>query len=134
MINRKQKELDEFIKEIDRVWKLSLNEKELLEEHLNTLLNQNSDYFNLLVAIPRAETEYFAEVYLDMVEETECDCEEFELSEVSDYDLVEECNIRGIVFKEYDIVTDMQLEEMKELFLSLPTHKREELINDLKKR
>lgn len=67
-----------------------------------------------------------------MVEETECDCEEFELSEVSDYDLVEECNIRGIVFKEYDIVTDMQLEEMKELFLSLPSHKREEIINQLK--
>lgn len=45
MTNRKQKELDEFIKEIDRVWKLSLNEKELLEEHLNTLLNQNSELF-----------------------------------------------------------------------------------------
>ena len=35
MTNRKQVELDRFKEEIDRVWSLSLNEKEVLDSFLN---------------------------------------------------------------------------------------------------
>lgn len=71
-----------------------------------------------------------------MIEKDDYDeCEEFDISSVSDYDLVEECQLRDISLKNQnvDIVTETQLEEMNELFLSLPSHKREDVINDLKK-
>lgn len=135
MTNRKQKQLNDFLEEIDRVWQLSLNEKELLEDTLDILFKQDNNYSNLLSTIPENKVRKFASGWLDMIEQDDCDdCEEFDIDSVSDYDLIEEFRYRGlnITIKEKDIVTEAQLEEMNELFLSFPAHKRENIINDLK--
>lgn len=138
MTIRKQKQLNDFLEEINRVWQLSLNEKELLEDTLDILFKQDGNYSYLLSTIPEDKVRKFASGWLDMIEKDDCDeCEEFDISSVSDYDLVEECQLRGKGYflknQNVDIVTETQLEEMTELFLSLPSHKREDVINDLKK-
>ena len=43
MVSRTNNELKEFTQEIDRAWKLSLNEMQYLEDLLSSFLNNKSE-------------------------------------------------------------------------------------------
>lgn len=60
MTIRKQKQLNDFLEEINRVWQLSLNEKELLEDTLDILFKQDGNYSYLLSTIPEDKVRKFA--------------------------------------------------------------------------
>lgn len=147
MTNRTKNSANTLIKDVDSVWQLSISEEEFLEtvfnfllardtNKVNTLLNslKYGDWEELLKEIPKKAVINFAESFLDMIEESEVeDCKE--LKDFSTEDLLNECDRRGLNWEEYeraDIVTQSQLEELTDLFLSVDLNKRQEIINSLK--
>ena len=65
MINRKQIELDRFKEEIDRVWSLSLNEKEVLDSFLELFLAGKNTEIKKVEHLLNDETEELLELLND---------------------------------------------------------------------
>ena len=65
MINRKQIELDRFKEEIDRVWSLSLNEKEVLDSFLELFLAGENTEIKKVEHLLNDETEELLELLND---------------------------------------------------------------------
>lgn len=143
MTQRKEKHVQDFIEEINRIWQLSINEEDFLKTVLKLVQKRESDdtyelvenylaekYTKIIDIIPNSYIRDFAEDYLDMVDEDDCKCD---LEYFSDYDILKECEERGIdvVESSFDIVTDSQVSEMMDLFLSFSPQKRQDVINDL---
>ena len=57
MTNRKQIELDRFIKLIDKLWKLSLREEEVLDSVLNLFLEGENNKIKQIEHLLNDETE-----------------------------------------------------------------------------
>ncbi|MGB4898938.1 MAG: hypothetical protein WBP57_11015 [Ignavibacteria bacterium] len=147
MTNRTNKKLEEFKELIDRDWQLSLEEDEFLDSVLNLLLSRETkkaaeivnffyseEWENLLELIPDRQIRYYAERDLNMIDEDDCDCEEqLTLEDFDNEELIAEIYDRGYTtFYQHtsksNIITDMNLSEMNELFLSLLPQKQLEII------
>ena len=142
MVNRKEKQLQEFKELINRDWQLSLDEDEFLDSVLNLLLSRETkkaaeivnffyseEWESLLDMIPDREIEDYAADNLEMLDEGDCDCdEEKTLEDFDDWDIKEEYSERFGTKEALDIVTEMHLKEMNELFLSLLPQKQLEII------
>ena len=139
MTNRKPKQLQEFKELINRDWQLSLDEDEFLDSVLNLLLARETkkaaeivnffyseEWESLLDMIPDREIEDYASFNLNMIEEG--DCEVKSLEDFDDDEIKEEYFDRFDIVHSGDIVTDMNLGEMNELFLSLLPQKQLEII------
>lgn len=144
MTIRKQKEIEKFVKIIDREWALSIVEQDVLESVLNLFLAGenieikkiehliNDEIEELLMTLDDYGIQRFCEKNFDMV--AECD-ECIDLKDYDDDDLLDECSRRSLNWEDYeriDIVTQSNLEEMTELFLNLSPQKQSEIINNLK--
>lgn len=143
MINRKQKELQKFKELINKEWKLSIAEENFLDTILNLILTQDSkkaseflesylseEWEEVLEMIPNYYVENYASYNLDMIESS--DCEEKSLEDYDDEEIKEEYLDRFDIVHASDIVSDMNLEEMRELFLSFSPQKQNEVINTLR--
>lgn len=144
MVNRREKQLQEFKELINRDWQLSLDEMEFLDSVLNLLLSRETkkaaeivNFFyaeqweDLLELIPEYPIKNYAEFHYDMVEED--DIIEKKLCEFDDEELLEECDERGLSkIESADIVTEMNLSEMTDLFLSFSPQKQADTINLLR--
>ena len=78
MINRKQIELDRFKEEIDRVWSLSLNEKEVLDSFLELFLAGENTEIKKVEHLLNDETEELLSL-LSSYEIENYACEQFDL-------------------------------------------------------
>ena len=158
MVNRKQIELDRFKEEIDRVWSLSLIEKEVLESFLELFLAGKNTEIKKVEHLLNDETEELLELLNDrevldyaidlggfIASDDESglvdalDDLKYDFSEKLDLDehieIVEDhgYNVTELRVKhQADIVTQSDLEEMTELFLNLSQQKRSDVINNLK--
>ena len=143
MTNRTNKKLEEFKELIDRDWQLSLEEDEFLDSVLNLLLSRETkkaaeiinlfyseEWESLLDMIPDYYISNYTSFNLNMIEEG--DCEVKSLEDFDDDEIKEEYFDRFDIVHSGDIVTDMNLEEMSELFLSFSPQKQLDLINFLK--
>lgn len=143
MVNRREKQLQEFKELINRDWQLSLDEDEFLDSVLNLLLSHETDklssivnffyseeWESLLDMIPDYYISNYASFNLNMIEEG--DCEVKSLEDFDDDEIKEEYFDRFDIVHSGDIVTDMNLEEMSELFLSFSPQKQQDIINFLK--
>ena len=159
MINRKQVELDRFKEEIDRVWKLSIVEQEVLDSFLNLFLVGKNTEIKKVEHLLNDETEELLKLLNDR-EVIEYATEEFDLIRNKTYDLEEaldDLNFNWVekvtdndmiksleddgwnvtmddIYPRHqaDIVTQSQLEELTDLFLSADLNKRQEIINSFK--
>lgn len=141
MTNRREKQLQEFKELINKDWQLSLEEDEFLDSVLNLLLSRETkkaseivnffyseEWENLLELIPEYPIKNYAEFHYDMIDEGDCD-EEKTLEDFDDNELLEECSYRGLSkIESADIVTEINLEEMTDLFLSFSPQKQLEII------
>jgi len=146
MVNRREKQLQEFKELINRDWQLSLDEDEFLDSVLNLLLSRETrkaaeivNFFyaeqweDLLELIPENPIKNYAEFHYDMIDEGDCDCdEEKTLEDFDDWDIKEEYSERFGTKEALDIITEMHLKEMTDLFLSFSPQKQIETINLLK--
>ena len=160
MVNRKQIELGRFKEEIDRVWSLSLIEKEDLESFLELFLAGKNTEIKKVEHLLNDETEELLELLNDrevinyvtenwdfISPEDESDLVDaldnlnFDWSsKITDADMINSLEEDGWSVKydykypkhQGDIVTQSDLEEMTELFLNLSQQKRSEIINNLK--
>lgn len=144
MVNRREKQLQEFKELINRDWQLSLDEDEFLDSVLNLLLSRETkkaaeivNFFyaeqweDLLELIPENPIKNYAEFHYDMIDED--DIIEKKLCEFDDEELLEECDERGLSkIESVDIVTEMNLSEMTDLFLSFSPQKQNDVIKLLK--
>jgi len=146
MTNRKQIELDRFKEEIDREWKLSIVEQEVLDSFLNLFLAEknteikkvehllNDETEELLELLNDKEIMNYAEFNLGMIEEDDVEeCKDLE--DYSDRELSDEFFNRELgkfTHGRFDITSQSQLEEMTELFLEADLNKRQEIINSFK--
>ena len=139
MTNRTNKKLQEFKDLIDRDWQLDLNEMEFLDSVLNLLLSRETkkaaeiinlfyseEWESLLDMIPDYYISNYASFNLNMIEKG--DCEVKSLEDFDDDEIKEEYFDRFDIVHSGDIVTDMNLKEMNELFLSLLPQKQLEII------
>ena len=160
MVNRKQIELDRFKEEIDRVWSLSLIEKEVLESFLELFLAGKNNELAKVSCLLNDETEELLELLNDrevinyvtenwnfIASDDESDLEDaldnlnFDWSsKITDADMIKSLEEDGWSVKydykytkpQGDTVTKTDLEEMTKLFLNLSQQKRGEIINNLK--
>ena len=160
MVNRKQSELDRFKEEIDRVWSLSLIEKEVLESFLELFLAGKNTEIKKVEHLLNDETEELLELLNDReVLDYAIDLGGFIASDdesglvdalddlkfnwsskITDADMIKSLEEDGWSVKydykypkhQGDIVTQSDLEEMTELFFNLSQQKRSEIINNLK--
>ena len=143
MTNRTNKQLEDFKELINRDWQLSLDEDEFLDSVLNLLLARETkkaaeivnffyseEWESLLDMIPDYCISNYASFNLNMIEEG--DCEVKSLEDFDDDEIKEEYFDRFDIVHSSDIVTDMNLEEMSELFLSFSPQKQQDIINFLK--
>ena len=143
MVNRREKQLQEFKELINRDWQLSLDEDEFLDSVLSLLLSRETkkaaeivnffyseEWENLLDMIPDYYISNYASFNLNMIEKG--DCEVKSLEDFDDDEIKEEYFDRFDIVHSGDIVTDMNLEEMSELFLSFSPQKQQDIINFLK--
>ena len=143
MTNRTNKQLEDFKELIDREWQLNLNEDEFLDSVLNLLLSRETkkaaeiinlfyseEWESLLDMIPDYYISNYTSFNLNMIEEG--DCEVKSLEDFDDDEIKEEYFDRFDIVHSSDIVTDMNLEEMSELFLSFSPQKQQDIINFLK--
>ena len=142
MTNRKPKQLQEFKELINRDWQLSLDEDEFLDSVLNLLLSRETkkaaeivnffyseEWENLLELIPDRQIRYYAADNLEMIDEGDCDCdEEKTLEDFDDWDIREEYSERFGTKEALDIITEMHLKEMTDLFLSFSPQKQDDII------
>ena len=160
MVNRKQIELDRFKEEIDRVWSLSLIEKEVLESFLELFLAGKNTEIKKVEHLLNDETEELLELLndrgvinyvtenwnfiasddesglVDALDDLNFDWS----SKITDADMIKSLEEDGQSVKydykypkhQGDIVTQSDLEEMTELFLNNSPQKRSEIINNLK--
>jgi hypothetical protein len=141
MTQRKEKDIIDFMIEINRVWQLSINEKSFLEGILELILKPSKTTFNLvesaldedypmlLTYIPNHYIEDYATDYLDMIDEDDC---KSDLGDFSDRKVLEECQKRGytdLIDNEpyYDNVDESLLSDVKEVFDRLNVFERQEL-------
>ena len=146
MTNRTNKKLEEFKELINRDWQLSLDEDEFLDSVLNLLLSRETkkaaeivNFFyaeqweDLLELIPENPIKNYAKFHYDMIDEGDCNCdEEKTLEDFDDWDIKEEYSERFGTKEALDIITEMHLKEMTDLFLSFSPQKQIETINLLK--
>lgn len=137
----RKKNIGQFIEEIDKDWKLTLNEEEFLDSVFNLILQGESEkvadivylycssnYDELLELIPDSDIEYYAQRNLGLIEDVDCDCEEQRtLGDFDDDDIKEEYFDRFEVYKKSNIIRDMN-----SLFLSLTPQKQIQAIELLK--
>ena len=142
MVNRREKQLQEFKELINRDWQLSLDEDEFLDSVLNLLLSRETkkaaeivNFFyaeqweDLLELIPENPIKNYAEFHYDMIDEGDCNCdEEKTLEDFDDWDIKEEYSERFGTKEALDIITEMHLKEMTDLFLSFSPQKQSEII------
>ena len=142
MVNRREKQLQEFKELINRDWQLSLDEMEFLDSVLNLLLSRETrkaaeivNFFyaeqweDLLELIPENPIKNYTEFHYDMIDEGDCDCdEEKTLEDFDDWDIKEEYSERFGTKEALDIVTEMNLSEMTDLFLSFSPQKQLEIV------
>ena len=142
MVNRKEKQLQEFKELINRDWQLSLDEDEFLDSVLNLLLSRETkkaaeivNFFYaeqweyLLELIPENPIKNYAEFHYDMIDEGDCNCdEEKTLEDFDDWDIKEEYSERFGTKEALDIITEMNLSEMTDLFLSFSPQKQLEIV------
>ena len=161
MINRKQVELDRFKEEIDREWKLSIVEQEVLESFLELFLSGKNTEIKKVEHLLNDETEellkllndrevinYVTENWNFIASDDESDLVDaldnlnFDWSsKITDADMINSLEEDGWSVKydykypkhQGDIVTQSDLEEMTELFLNLSQQKRNEMINKMLK-
>jgi len=158
MINRKQVELDRFKEDINRVWKLSIVEQEVLESFLELFLAGKNHEIKKVEHLLNDETEELLKLLNDrevldyaidlggfIASDDESglvdalDDLKYDFSEKLDLDehieIVEDhgYNVTELRVKhQADIVTQSQLEELTDLFLSADFNKRQEIINSFK--
>ena len=160
MINRKQVELDRFKEEIDRVWKLSIVEQDVLCSFLNLFLAGKNTEIKKVEHLINDETEELLKLLNDRevldyaidlggfiasddesgLEDALEDLKFNWSSKITDADMIKSLEEDGWSVKydykypkhQGDIVTQSDLEEMTELFLNLSQQKRSEIINNLK--
>ena len=143
MTNRTNKQLQEFKELINREWQLNLNEEEFLDSVFSLLLSRETkkaaeiinlfyseEWESLLDMIPDYYISNYASFNLNMIEKG--DCEVKSLEDFDDDEIKEEYFDRFDIVHSGDIVTDMNLEEMSELFLSFSPQKQQDIINFLK--
>ena len=143
-LNRKEKELQKFKELINKEWKLSTAEEDFLDTILNLILTQDSkkaseflesylskEWEEVLEMIPNYYVENYASYNLDTIDESDYG-EEKTLEDFDDEEIKEEYFDRFDIVHYGDIVTDMNLEEMSELFLSFSPQKQQDIINFLK--
>ena len=143
MVNRREKQLQEFKELINRDWQLSLDEEGFLDSVFSLLLSRETkkaaeiinlfyseEWESLLDMIPDYYISNYASFNLNMIEEG--DCEVKSLEDFDDDEIKEEYFDRFDIVHSGDIVTDMNLEEMSELFLSFSPQKQQDIINFLK--
>lgn len=142
MTNRKDKQLQAFKELINKEWQLSIDEDEILENILEIFRTRDlkkqeqlsyipfDDVKELLETLDDYDIKSFAETYLNMIEER--DCEEKTLEDFDDNEIKEEYFDRFDVAGSLDIISDMHLEEMTILFLSFSPQKQQDIINLLK--
>ena len=143
MTNRTNKKLQEFKELINRDWQLNLNEEQFLDSVFSLLLSRETkkaaeiinlfyseEWESLLELIPDYYISNYASFNLNMIEKG--DCEVKSLEDFDDDEIKEEYFDRFDIVHSGDIVTDMNLEEMSELFLSFSPQKQQDIINFLK--
>ena len=160
MVLRKQNEIDKFIEFIDREWKLSIVEQEVLDSFLNLFLAGKNTEIKKVEHLLNYETEELLKLLNDRevidyaidlggfiasddesgledaLEDLKFNCS----SKITDADMIKSLEEDGWSVKydykypkhQGDIVTQSDLEEMTELFLNLSQQKRSEIINNLK--
>jgi len=120
-----------------------LNEEEFLDSVLNLLLSRESkkvaevvnlyyseEWEELLEMIPKYYIKNYAEYHYDMIEKR--GCEEKTIEDFNDNEIKKEYFDRFDVVGSLDIISDMHLEEMTDLFLSFSPQKQQDIINLLK--
>jgi len=160
MINRKQIELDRFKEEIDRVWKLSIVEQEVLESFLELFLAGKNHEIKKVEHLLNDETEELLKLLNDRevldyaidlggfiasddesgLEEALDDLKFNWIEKVTDTDMIKSLEDDGwnVTMDDFyprhqaDIITQSQLEELTDLFLSADLNKRQEIINSFK--
>ena len=143
MTNRTANQLQKFKEFIDKEWKLSIAEEDFLDTILNLILTQDSkkageflenylseEWEEVLEVVPDSQIESYASYNLDMIESS--DCKDKSLEDYDDEEIKEEYLDRFDIVHASDIVSDMNLEEMSDLFLSFSPQKQQNVINLLK--
>jgi hypothetical protein len=156
---RKDEEVEEILEYTKGVWKLTINERDVLESFLYSLKEQNieelkqiehllnGEDFELLQGLNDRVVIDYATEELDLIssewEDSLVDALEdlnFDfIDKVSDTQMIDYLENDGwtvtmddYVIERRDIVTNMQIEEMNNLFLSLDLFSREKIINQIK--
>ena len=157
MINRKQIELDRFKEEIDRVWSLSLNEKEVLDSFLELFLAGENTEIKKVEHLLNDETEELLSL-LSSYEIENYACEQFDLISKKwegdlvdalhdlDYDFSEKISLEDHIeivedhgyqvletkdsYK--DIVAQAMAQEWMELFEEMTMQQRDLYINQIR--
>ena len=144
MTGRTETQLEIFLSEINRDWKLSVIEEKALSSILNLFLAGDlhtvsqvwhcatGDTENLLKEIGSSDVTRFAERHLGMVHEDYCDdCEECgELSDYDDKEIIAEFYGRELErFGVNDIITESNLAELTDNFLSADFYHREYILS-----
>ena len=160
MINRKQVELDRFKEDINRVWKLSIVEQEVLESFLELFLAGKNHEIKKVEHLLNDETEELLNLLNDRevldyaidlggfiasddesgLEEALDDLKFNWIEKVTDTDMIKSLEDDGwnVTMDDFyprhqaDIITQSQLEELTDLFLLADLNKRQEIINSFK--
>ena len=158
MVNRKQIELERFLEDINKTWKLSIMEHGVLNDVFNLFLAGKNTEIKKIEYLLNDETEdllkllndrevinYVTETWDFIASDDESDLVDalrdlnYDFSEQLDLDehieIVEDNGYSVTELKvkhQADIITQSDLEEMTDLFLNLSPQKRGEIINSLK--
>ncbi len=153
---RKTKHVTDIIDYVKDVWQLSIREEEVLDSVLILLSRQNNEKLEqvehllndedeeLLITLRQRAIENYACREFGLVSANDendlvdaLDDLNFDwVGKIDENDIINSLEESGYIVTDSegvsDIVEEMQLEEMKDLFLSFSAQKREEVINGLK--
>lgn len=145
---RNNKQVTDIIDYVLDRWDLTVNEEELLDSVLLTFSAQNIEKQKQLAHLLNDETEELLETLdnysvqryaintFDLIDEDDCEeCDDcVALEDYDDDEILYECDRRDLslhVGGRIDIITESQLEEMTDLFLSADFNKRNEILKQL---
>ena len=156
MENRKTSQVTAILDYTLEMWDLSINEQEVLDSLLIVLARNdvkklkqvqlllNNETEELLETLNEREVIKYAENELDLISNQDEDSLVDALDDlnfkwidkVDEDDMINYLEENGYYIEankgNLDIITDSQLEEMNDLFLSFSAEKRQEIINNLK--
>ncbi len=147
MEDRTEKQAEDILEFIKSKWRLSIDEEEMFEDIIEIFRQKDIKKQNEIVFLISEDVEEllesldddwsitrYAERHLGMMSENACEeCDEKDLCDYDDDELLDEVESRGLNWQDFgggktDIVTQMQLEELVSNFLFADFEKRNKML------